>query len=88
MRQIALMQIRRAFSEQDDAALFCGNCERLLCKIPAGMSRLVVKSPPGNVWREYEKNLAIEDRLKLQRTVMDGAAMVESENQFSATRAA
>jgi adenine-specific DNA-methyltransferase len=81
------MQIRRTFSEQNDVALFCGNCVRLLRKIPDGTVRLVVTSPPYNVGKEYEENLTIEDYLKLQKTVIDGAAKVESENQFSLTRA-
>ena len=82
------MQIRRTFSEQNDVTLFCGNCLRLLRKIPDGSVRLVVTSPPYNAGNEDEENLTIEDHLKLQRTVIDGAAMVESENQFSLTRAA
>jgi hypothetical protein len=81
------MLSRRPFSEQNDVTLFCGNCVRLPRKIPAGTSRLVIASLPGNVGREYEVNLTIEDHLKLQRTVMDGAAIIESENQLSLTRA-
>jgi len=70
------MRIRRTFSEQNDVTLFCGNCVRLLRKIPDGAVQLVVTSPPYNVGKEYEENLTIEDYLKLQRKIIDECVRV------------
>lgn len=51
--------------------LFCGDCIKLLRKVPSRSVQLVVTSPPYNVGKEYERNLTIESYLKFQRRVID-----------------
>jgi adenine-specific DNA-methyltransferase len=60
------MRIGRYFSEANDVTLFHGDCVKLLRKIPDASVQLVITSPPYNVGKEYERDVTIEDYLKLQ----------------------
>jgi len=65
------MKIRRDFGEINDVTLFHGDCLKLLRKIPDASVQLVITSPPYNVGKEYERDITIEDYLKVQRLVIE-----------------
>lgn len=64
------MKIVESYSKDADVVLFRGDCRDLLKQIPNGEAMLIVTSPPYNVGKEYEKQMPLDDYLKLQSEVI------------------
>ncbi|MGQ9682879.1 MAG: DNA-methyltransferase [Anaerolineae bacterium] len=54
-----------------DLVLYEGDCLRLLRRMPAGLVRLVVTSPPYNLGKPYEDRLALDKYVEQQRLVIE-----------------
>jgi adenine-specific DNA-methyltransferase len=70
------IQLRAHFDLRHRATLFRGDCRELLRTIPTASVQLVVTSPPYNVGKEYEKNVTIDEYLKVQRIVINECVRV------------
>jgi DNA modification methylase len=54
------------FSEEAAIVLHSGDCLDAIKNIPRGCVQLIITSPPHNAGRSYERNMALEENLKLR----------------------
>lgn len=65
------LRIGRAWSPDNDATLFTGDCCDLLAQLPNGTAQLIVTSPPYNIGKSYERRVALEAYLAREEKVID-----------------
>lgn len=53
------------------AIVYHGDCRTFLAQVPDKSCQLIATSPPYNIGKNYERRMAIEDYLALQREVID-----------------
>src|SRR2546427_12874469 len=64
------IKVAAAFSADERAVVYHGDCRELLRAMPANSIQLVVTSPPYNLGKEYEKRLHLRDYVTQQREVI------------------
>lgn len=65
------VSVSPVFSPTADLVLFQGDCLEFLPKVPQGIAKLVVTSPPYNLGKEYEKRISLERYLSQQYRVIE-----------------
>jgi adenine-specific DNA-methyltransferase len=74
------LKISSKFDPEADVILYLGDTLDLLAKIPDGIARLVVTSPPYNIGKPYEKKLDLDEYLKQQELVVKESIRITAEN--------
>jgi len=64
------IKVAAAFSANERAVVYHGDCRELLRAMPANSIQLVVTSPPYNLGKEYEKRLHLREYVAEQREVI------------------
>jgi len=67
---MAAVKITPTFQDDADFVLFPGDCLELLPRLPTGLAKLIVTSPPYNLGKEYERRLSLASYLDQQRRVI------------------
>jgi adenine-specific DNA-methyltransferase len=70
------VKLASAFDPTADCVLFEGDCLDLLARLPDGLVRLVVTSPPYNLGKAYETRLDLQEYLQQQRRVIEECVRV------------
>ncbi len=68
--------IAEAFSLDNQATLYRGDCLDFLATLPDDAMQLVVTSPPYNIGKEYEERLELDDYLEQQTAVISECVRV------------
>jgi predicted methyltransferase len=66
------------YEAESSVTLFHGDRLQLLEEIPDEAAKLIVTSPPYNIGKKYEKRLAFNDYLKLQRDTLKESVRILS----------
>jgi len=74
------LKVSSEFDPEVDVVLYPGDTLDLLTKIPNGIARLVVTSPPYNIGKPYEKKLDLNQYIKQQEKVIKEAIRITAEN--------
>lgn len=64
------------YAPDSDLVLFQGDCMDLLARVPDGMVKLVVTSPPYNLGKVYEERTALAEYQESQRRVIEECVRV------------
>lgn len=64
------LKVSSRFDKSADAVLYNGDCLDLLEKLPDGLVKLVVTSPPYNLGKAYEKRSSLDQYLDQQKRVI------------------
>ena len=59
------------FGKSERIVIHLGNCLDLLAKLPNGVIKLVVTSPPYNIGKEYEKRLDLDTYIAQQEKIIE-----------------
>jgi len=68
------------FSQNSDPVLYLGDTLNFLAKLPNGIARLIVTSPPYNIGKRYERRVKLEDYLAGQARVIKECVRVLAED--------
>jgi len=63
-------RILSRFRHDADAVVFHGDCLDFVETLPSGSCKLIVTSPPYNIGKKYENEMALEDYLSFQANVI------------------
>jgi adenine-specific DNA-methyltransferase len=74
------IKVAAAFSPDERAVVYQGDCRKLLRSIPANSIQLVVTSPPYNLGKEYEKRLHLREYVAQQREVINECVRALTKN--------
>ena len=68
---VGTVNISTEFDPNADFVLHEGDCLDLLQKLPSGLAKLIVTSPPYNLGKSYEKRLELDTYVEQQRRVIE-----------------